>query len=54
MKEKNIFDLFDVTIHLYRPQNLSPGVFWGVESDVEVQNDEKLPPEVKTQEKLKC
>ena len=35
-------------IHLYRPQNLSPGVFWGVGSDFEVRNDEKWPPEAKT------
>ena len=36
-----MFDIFDVKKHLYRPQNLSIGVFWGEESDFEVKNGEK-------------
>ena len=39
--------VFGVKKHFYRPQNLSIGVFWGEESEFEVKNAEKLPPEAK-------
>ena len=39
--KKNQFCHFGCKLKVYRPQNLSPGVLFGVESDFEVQNDEK-------------
>ena len=42
-----ILNVFWHKFDVYRPQSFSPGVLWGVESDFEVQNDGKLPPEVR-------
>ena len=42
-----MFDIFDVKKHFYRPRNMSIGVFWGAESEFEVKNDEKWPPDLK-------